>query len=174
MNEIEKKGCVYFFKHVGLKPIKIGYTNNESPLNRFIQFSTYAPFGSQIVGFISTNEANLLEKTLHDKFAEKRLLGEWFDISETECENVINFYSNIEDIKDKNDFQIEWAKKKEQKKAYLNMQLNNNNKDYTKDKILKLYINNPKIKKTELCKLAGVTRKTIYDWINELNKFDMT
>ena len=168
MNDNEKKGCVYFFKHIGLKPVKIGYTNNESPLNRFVQFSTYAPFGSQIVGFISTNEASVLEKTLHDKFSEKRLLGEWFDISEIECENVINFYSNIEDIKDKNDFQIEWAKKKEQKKTYLNIQLNNHNKNYLKDKIIKLYLNNPEIQKTELSKLAGVSRQTIYDWISEI------
>jgi hypothetical protein len=168
MNEIEKKGCVYFFKHVGLNPVKIGYTTNESPINRFNQFSTYAPFGSQIIGFISTQDPIKLEKTLHDKFSEKRLLGEWFDISETECENIINFYSNIEDIKDKNDFQIEWAKKKIEKQEYLNTEINSYNKSGIKDKILKLYINNPHIQKTELSKLAKVSRRTIYTWISEV------
>ena len=165
MNYNEKKGCVYFFKHVGLKPIKIGYSNNESPIDRFNQFSTYAPFGSQIIGFISTNEPSQLEKTLHNKFSEKRLLGEWFDISENDCENIINFYSNIEDIKDKNNFKIEWAKNKNLKKIELNNEIETFN---NKDKIIKMYINNPTIKKTKLAKLGSVSRQTIYDWINEV------
>ena len=43
-NMTENKGCVYFFRHIGLSPIKIGYSTHESPLDRFNQFKTYAEF----------------------------------------------------------------------------------------------------------------------------------
>ena len=107
------KGCVYFFRHIGLTPVKIGYSNSESPIGRFEQFKTFAPYGSEIIGFIRTYDAKQLETTLHERFSAFRLSGEWFDITQEQCESVISFYSNIEDIKEKNEFQIEWAKKVE-------------------------------------------------------------
>lgn len=36
----EKKGCVYFFKHVGVDGIKIGCSSKENLLHRFEQFQT--------------------------------------------------------------------------------------------------------------------------------------
>ena len=69
-----KKGCVYFFKHIGLTPIKIGYSENESPFNRFTQFKTYAPYGSEILGFIIISDAKELETLLHKKYASKRFI----------------------------------------------------------------------------------------------------
>lgn len=105
-----KKGCVYFFKHVGLDPIKIGFSTNESPIFRFEQFKTYAPFGAELIGFIRTNNAKKLETELHLKFSSKRLIGEWFEISRSEVDNCIKFYSNIEDIQEMNNFQVAWAK----------------------------------------------------------------
>jgi hypothetical protein len=106
-----EKGCVYFFKHVGLSPIKIGYSENESPINRFDQFKTYAPFGAELIGFIRTNEPKELETLLHQKFAAKRLKGEWFEMTIEEAKKTIEFYSNLEDIQEMNEFQIAWAKK---------------------------------------------------------------
>ena len=53
---MKTKGCVYFFKHKGVSPIKIGYTNNVSPINRFENFKTYSPYGSEIGGFIETDK----------------------------------------------------------------------------------------------------------------------
>jgi len=82
-----QKGCVYFFRHIGLSPVKIGYSENESPINRFNQFKTYAPFGSEILGFIQTYNANELESNLHRKFSSKRLLGEWFEITEVDVKD---------------------------------------------------------------------------------------
>ena len=107
-----EKGCVYFFKHVGLSPIKIGYSKNESPIKRFEQFKTYAPFGAELVGFIMSSSPKDLETQLHDKYSRDRIKGEWFEINEEEAIKCINFYSNLEDIEEKNSFQIEWAKKK--------------------------------------------------------------
>lgn len=107
-----KKGCVYFFRHIGLTPVKIGYSNNESPMNRFEQFKTYAPYGSELVGFIVCENSKELETIFHERFSFARLKGEWFEITDEDVEKVVSFYSNIEDIKEKNEFEIAWAKKK--------------------------------------------------------------
>jgi len=111
MESIER-GCVYFFKHIGLTPVKIGYSTNESPINRFESFKTYAPYGSELLGFIITKESKELETILHKRFSANRLKGEWFEISKEDVEKVVSFYSNIEDIKEKNEFEIQWAKYK--------------------------------------------------------------
>jgi len=37
MEEKSEKGCVYFFRHIGLTPVKIGFSTNESPFDRFEQ-----------------------------------------------------------------------------------------------------------------------------------------
>jgi len=109
--EISERGCVYFFRHIGLSPVKIGFSSNESPLKRFEQFKTYAPYGAEILGFIMTKESKELETALHVKFSSNRLKGEWFEISKEDIDKVVSFYSNIEDIKEKNEFEIEWTKK---------------------------------------------------------------
>ena len=109
--EISERGCVYFFRHIGLSPVKIGFSSNESPLKRFEQFKTYAPYGAEILGFIMTKESKELENTLHVKFSSNRLKGEWFEISKEDIDKVVSFYSNIEDVKEKNQFEIEWTKK---------------------------------------------------------------
>lgn len=109
MEETEK-GCVYFFRHIGLSPIKIGYSENESPSFRFEQFKTYAPFGAELIGFIRTENAKSLETELHKKYSRDRIKGEWFEISKEEAEKCIKFHSNILDIEEMNRFQIIWAK----------------------------------------------------------------
>lgn len=106
-----EKGCVYFFRHIGLTPIKIGYSENESPIKRFEQFKTYAPFGAELIGFIRTTRAKQLETALHQKYSRDRIKGEWFEITKEESEKCISFYSNLEDIEEMNSFQIAWANK---------------------------------------------------------------
>ena len=109
--EEKEKGCVYFFRHIGLSPIKIGYSENESPYKRFEQFKTYAPFGAELIGFIRTNESKKLETELHQKYSRDRIKGEWFEISKEEAEKCILFHSNLLDIEEKNNFEISWAKR---------------------------------------------------------------
>jgi hypothetical protein len=104
------KGCVYFFKHVGLNPVKIGYSENESPINRFEQFKTYAPFGAELIGFIRTVDSKKLETELHQKYSRDRIKGEWFEISLDEVKKCISFYSNLQDIEEINNFQVAFAK----------------------------------------------------------------
>jgi hypothetical protein len=165
-----KKGCVYFFRHVGLEPIKIGYSENESPINRFQQFKTYAPFGAEIIGFIQTDEAKGIESKLHQKYSSKRLDGEWFLISEEQIQNEINFYTSKEDIKQKNDFQIAWAKHlsiKESEKQQILTEASLNNKDKF-EYFKKLYLKNNKINRTHMAKKFGVSRRTIITWIKQI------
>lgn len=87
-------GCVYFFKHKGLKPIKIGYSFSDSPKKRFSDFKTYAPNGAIMVGFILSNEAELLEAHLHEKYRKHRLKGEWFNINVSDAVREIKQISN--------------------------------------------------------------------------------
>ena len=110
MGNKKEKGCVYFFKHVGLSPIKIGFSTNESPLERFEQFKTYAPYGAELIGFIRTHNAKELETELHLKFANVRLKGEWFDLSIEDVNKWVEFYSSLEDIEEENNFKVAWAK----------------------------------------------------------------
>jgi hypothetical protein len=104
------KGCVYFFRHIGLSPVKIGYSESESPYKRFEQFKTYAPFGAELLGFIRTVRAKDLETELHNKYSRDRIKGEWFEITKQEVDKCISFYSNLEDIEEMNNFQVFWAK----------------------------------------------------------------
>jgi len=110
---MENKGCVYFFRHIGLSPVKIGFSNSESPLKRFEQFKTYAPYGSELLGFIITNEPKKLETLLHLKFSNKRLKGEWFELSDEEVKTNIDLYIGIEQVNEMNNFIISYAKTKE-------------------------------------------------------------
>lgn len=165
MEQLEKeKGCVYFFRHIGLTPVKIGFSTNESPLNRFNQFKTYAPYGSEILGFIQTNEAKEIETKLHLKYNQKRLTGEWFEITEKEVNLEIDFYSNIEDIKLRNDFQIAWANTVSKRNEKIIHEIK---KEYNsaRDEFIKMYKENPKLNKLKTSKILGVSRKTLYDWI---------
>ena len=170
------KGCVYFFRHIGLSPVKIGYSAHESPMSRFEQFKTYAPYGSEIIGFIQTDKAHELEKILHVKFASKRLSGEWFELTSKECEQTIKLYSSFEDIKEKNDFQIAWAKhlnEKNIKKEIVNeiitierIEEGTNRKNF----IINYLKTNPKAKVKDIAILARCSKKTVYQYKNELIK----
>jgi len=153
------KGCVYFFRHVGLTPVKIGYSNENSPLKRFEQFKIYAPYGCEILGFIESHEAQELEVILHNKFSSKRLKGEWFEISIEEIEAQINLYSYADDLESKRMFELAWAKSK-------STTINKNST--AKDLFFDLYRKNPKLKKAKTARDLGVTRKTLYNWIEEI------
>jgi ribonuclease HI len=164
-----KKGCVYFFRHVGLTPVKIGYSENESPINRFNQFRTYAPYGSEILGFIIISDAKELETLLHRKYANKRLNGEWFDLTEQDVNNEIDFYTNVADIKDRNEFQIAWAKQIENKKNKIVEDIKTIKKPIRNIDLFKeLYKTNPYLNKAEMARKFEVSRKSIHDWIKKI------
>lgn len=101
-----KLGCVYFFKHKNLSPIKIGYSDSESPQKRFESFKTYAPYGAEIIGFIITPQAEKLERLLHEKYKTKRLCGEWFDINIKDVDNEMLIHNYDYNYKKRIDFEL--------------------------------------------------------------------
>lgn len=162
MDENKEKGCVYFFRHIGLTPVKIGYSKHPSPIDRFAQFKTYAPYGSEIIGFIQTDSAKEIEKFLHQKFSSFRLDGEWFEITEEQVIKEVDFYSSKEDIKERNDFQIAWANK-----ILERTELTENNN--VQDSVFLLMSKGVHFNKTKLADELGVSRKTIFKYVNRFN-----
>lgn len=155
----DNKGCVYFFRHVGLTPVKIGYSENSSPIDRFNCFRTYAPYGSEILGFIQTYDPCKLESLIHEKFCFKKLKGEWFEITQEDVETQINLYSQKEDIENKSRFELAWANKVNK--------VNSNIDTSNKESFFEYYSHNTKEQKTKIAKKFKVTRATIYSWIKE-------
>ena len=162
----EKRGCVYFFKHVGLTPIKIGFSSNESPLGRFEQFKTYAPYGAELIGFIRTSEPLKLETLLHSKHASQRLMGEWFEISIEQVKNDIELFSNISDIEDKNNFELEWCRKIEEEVVFFKGFEKNDHMEVT----LRALNHDENFNRTELAQKLGVSRMTIVRNVREIQK----
>ena len=83
------KGFVYFIKINGLDPIKIGYTTDSKGISRFETAKTYAPFGATYFAHIPTLNAPALEFELHERFKDKRLKGEWFDLTQNEIAKIV-------------------------------------------------------------------------------------
>lgn len=165
--ETKEKGCVYFFRHIGLTPIKIGYSLNESPIDRFTQFKTYAPYGSEIIGFIQTTDAKKLESFLHAKYSNKRINGEWFELSEDEALYEINFYTKIEDVNERNIFQQEYANYLKNKKNIIFESVKEANTQSKKNIFLKEIKKNSSLNLTHYSAKIGVTRQTLYNWKKE-------
>ena len=88
-------GCIYFIRHKGQEPIKIGLTNEDSPEKRIRSMETVSPWGIELIGHFYTSIHYDMEKIIHDDFASRRLKGEWFNISPEDVEETIEKYSNI-------------------------------------------------------------------------------
>lgn len=160
-----QKGCVYFFKHKGLPFINIGFYTNESPINRFEQFKTYAPTGAEIVGFINVHDACKLEAELHNQFSSKRLNGEWFDISIETCHSLIALHTSKSDDDERSLFYLEYAKYMNGEYENVRKIINSNRPD-PKTIFLSKYKSNKNINISEYSKKIGVSRQSIYRWID--------
>tara|TARA_R110002012_G_scaffold320774_1_gene545487 strand:- start:4332 stop:4883 length:552 start_codon:yes stop_codon:yes gene_type:complete len=86
---------VYFVKHKFMKPIKIGYSNNLKM--RLQDLKCASPYGLEIIGTIPTYNAQYLEKIIHERLKNRRLNGEWFDISHEEAVDIIKESDNSYD-----------------------------------------------------------------------------
>ena len=86
---------VYFVKHKFMKPIKIGYSNNLKM--RLQDLKCASPYGLEIIGTIPTYNAQYLEKIIHERLKNRRLNGEWFDISHEEAIDIIKESDNTYD-----------------------------------------------------------------------------
>ncbi len=72
-------GCVYFIK-AGNGAVKIGMTTNLN--ERIKTLNAGLPFPVTLEHHFDTCNMKAVEKLFHDLFVDKRLNGEWFDLSE--------------------------------------------------------------------------------------------
>jgi len=91
---MSKKGCVYFVRQNGGKPVKVGYTSNDTPEKRIKQLSTGSPYGVYIVGYIKSDRAYELEQEIHAMCNHLRLDGEWFMLTDDTIDKLITYYSD--------------------------------------------------------------------------------
>lgn len=77
-------GCVYFI-HDGTLT-KVGYTRRAAS-ERMRQLQTGSGRNLVLIGFLPGGRAT--EKLLHQRFAERRQYGEWFDLDREEAEQCI-------------------------------------------------------------------------------------
>ena len=76
-------GVVYFLRaDNGLT--KIGRTMNMG--QRFKVFSTHLPYELEVVRLIHSDNCHELERRLHLRFADKRVRGEWFNVTQDDIE----------------------------------------------------------------------------------------
>lgn len=83
-NYPEVKGFVYIIKEHKYNTYKIGKTKNLK--QRMNLFGVKLPFKIEIVHIIASDDYSEIETELHKTFAEKRLEGEWFDLSDEDIE----------------------------------------------------------------------------------------
>ena len=82
-------GCVYIIKEEGTNFYKIGKTNKDVK-KRLQSIQTGNASKLQIVHEINTTMADELEKRLHHQFANKRILGEWFELSSHDLRHILS------------------------------------------------------------------------------------
>ena len=82
---------VYFFKHNNIDAVKIGLTKSDCIKKRFTVFSTYSPFGGEILGYIETENSNVLERLIHEVLSDLRISNkrEWFKLKKDEAIEII-------------------------------------------------------------------------------------
>jgi len=160
---MKNKGCVYLVRIIGLSPVKIGYSDAETPIDRINSFKICAPYGLDFIGFIKSDNAKILETELHKKYSHLRLNGEWFNITREEADKIIELYSEIEDLKEKNKFQNDWMLHKTTISNYTE----NSDK---RQQFYELYNKNKNLNLSKVAKLLGVARQTLYKWIAYHNK----
>lgn len=79
--------CVYFIRYKGLLPIKIGYSSDIN--KRIMSYKTTSPYDVEVLGIIESETAIKLEKYLHHKYINKKIKGEWFNITDKDVEQEL-------------------------------------------------------------------------------------
>lgn len=83
------RSSVYLLKSAGY--YKVGVTLDSSIQRRIAQLQIGNPFTIELVAKTGTiHNAYGIEKSLHSKFKDNRVRGEWFSLSDEELEVVLN------------------------------------------------------------------------------------
>jgi prophage antirepressor-like protein len=88
---VKKKNYVYLlFSEHG---VKIGYSLN--PKERISQISVQMPFEITRIENFEVENMSYAEGMLHERYKNKRLNGEWFNLSDKDIDEIIEFLSGI-------------------------------------------------------------------------------
>lgn len=81
-------GYVYLLKELNGTSYKIGKTAN--PKSRRRTFGVKLPFAVDYVHTIETDDMHQLEKLLHQRFASKRIRGEFFELDDKDVAFIVS------------------------------------------------------------------------------------
>jgi len=87
-----QKGYVYLIR--AIEPhshYKIGLS--KTPVKRIESLDVKLPFPIEVIHLIKTDDMRGLEKSLHSKYAEKRINGEWFALSDDDVREICSMSS---------------------------------------------------------------------------------
>jgi hypothetical protein len=77
--------CVYFLRiETGL--VKIGRSTN--PEKRLTDVRRALPFDSELLHLVKSMDHIALEKSYHERFADRRVRGEWFALTEEDLQTI--------------------------------------------------------------------------------------
>lgn len=88
-NKENTSGYIYLFRSEHTNRCKIGWTEDEDVEKRKSQIQTASPETIEIVGFFPVS-GRKSEKTLHRLFSEKKVIGEWFELSKDDIHNLLS------------------------------------------------------------------------------------
>ena len=77
-------GYVYFVQCNN--KVKIGFSRNY--IERIKIYKVASPFESKMLHVIKTDDCKKLEEYFHNRFASKRVEGEWFDLTEIDIKQI--------------------------------------------------------------------------------------
>lgn len=77
---------VYIIKSAGLH--KIGCTSNVR--NRMVSFLQSIPTSVELAVFLPTRSFRAVEWTLHQQYRDKRVRGEWFNLTSEDLVNILD------------------------------------------------------------------------------------
>ena len=76
---------------------KIGCTRNAK--HRIARFETSYPHALTVVHVVRVSDMTRTEQTLHTRFADKRVKGEWFDLTASDLRVIARLLPNAQGVK---------------------------------------------------------------------------
>lgn len=96
MKQDINKESVYLLKYVGRKEVKIGMSKDLNPRKRIQQYNMYSIHGVEVLGIIQCLDSRITERKIHQEFKNKRIKGEWFELTDEDVEYIIDKYTDYE------------------------------------------------------------------------------
>lgn len=88
--------AVYLIVHQ-FGPVKIGCSNN--PIKRVKKLDV-GPFPLRLIGVVKAHDDYAVEEYLNDRFSEKRIRGEWFDLDRDDVEYIFSEFNAHDSVRD--------------------------------------------------------------------------